>query len=107
MTTNQETMTPPCWPREVADFAVRHGLTDYLPQVWQMTRQLFPQAHQLALRLEEDAEIPDDWRVIVHVQAPLTVPQLVEGQRQWYEGLFSLCPATQAVWFCLTLYPVA
>jgi hypothetical protein len=107
MTTNQGTMTRPRWPAEVEAFAARRGLANYLPQVWQMTRQVFPQAHQMALRLEEDAEMPDDGRIIVHVEAPLTMPQLVEGQRQWYDGLFALCPATHAVWFCLTLYPVA
>jgi hypothetical protein len=107
MTTDQETMTRLRWPAEVEEFAAQRGLADYLPQVWQMTRQVFPQAQQLAFRLEEDVEIPDDWRVIVHVEAPLTVPQLVAGQRQWYDGLFALCPAPQAVWFCLTLYPVA
>ena len=107
MTTNQETMTRLRWPAEVEEFAAQRGLADYLPQMWQMTRQVFPQAQQLAFRLEEDVETPDDWRIIVHVEAPLTVPQLVEGQRQWYDGLFACCPATHAVWFCLTLYPVA
>jgi hypothetical protein len=107
MTTNQESMTRLRWPAEVEAFAAQRGLGNYLPQVWQMTCQLFPQAHQLVLRLEEDAEIPDDWRIIVHVEAPLTMPQLVEGQRQWYDSLFALCHATHAVWFCLTLYPVA
>jgi hypothetical protein len=107
MTTKQETLRQLRWPAEVEDFAVRRGLADYLLQVWQMTWDLFPHAEQLAFRLEEDVEIPDDWRVIVHVEAPLTVPQLVEGQRRWYEGLFALCPATHAVWFCLTLYPAA
>jgi hypothetical protein len=106
MPTDQQTITRR-WTAEVEDFAARHGLVDYLPQVWQMTCQVFPQAQQLAFRLEEDAEIPDDWRIIVHVEAPLTGPQLVEGQRQWYDGLFALFPATRAVWFCLTLYPVA
>src|SRR5262249_9109113 len=71
MTTNQETMTRPRWPAEGEAFAAKRGLANYLPQVWQMTRQVFPQAHQLALRLEEDAETPDDWRIIVHVAAQL------------------------------------
>src|SRR5260370_41104348 len=106
MTTNEEALTRLRWPAEVEEFAARRGLADYLPQLWQMTRQVFPQAQQLAFRLEEDVEIPDDWRIIVHVEAPLTVPQLVEGQRQWDDGLFALCPAPQAGWSCLTLYPV-
>lgn len=107
MPTNQQTSTRLRWTAEVEEFAVRHGLADYLPLVWQMTCQVFPQAQQLAIRLEEDAEIPDDWRIIIQVEAPLTGPQLVERQRQWYDGLFALCPAPQAVWFCLTPYPVA
>jgi hypothetical protein len=107
MTVSQETMIQQRWSPAVEEFAAQHGLADYLPQVWQMTREIFPQTHTLAFRLEEDAEIADDWRVIVHVEAPLAVAQLVDGQRQWYDGLFALCPAPQAVWFCLTLYPVA
>src|SRR5262245_3721575 len=106
MTTNQTTATELRWPPDVTAFATRHGVRDYLPQVWEMTQRVFPTAERLGFQMEEDAETPDDWRIVVHVEAPLSAPQLVADQQRWYDALLDLCPSAHAVWFCLALYPV-
>ena len=93
----------PAIPLEVVDFAVAEEVAWYLRPVLTMTRNIFPTA-SLTLRLGDDPEIADDRHIVIEVDATnLEVPQMVAGQRQWSEGVFAVCPATQAHLFRLSV----
>ena len=80
--------------KEVQGFAARQGVGDYLPAVLAMTQRLFPDALRLALRVEDDPEIPNDAHLIIEVDIPfLDAEQYVDAKFRWSRELFGLCPA--------------
>ena len=88
------TVSQPVLPADVIAFAAEKGVSDYLPAVLEMTRQVFPNCPVVPL-VEDDPEIPD-WRAIV-MQVDVTgmnVEQLVAAQQRWSAALFQHCPAT-------------
>jgi hypothetical protein len=95
--------TLPLIPLDVAAFAAEHEIRNSLSAVLSLTRRIFPSS-SIAPRLEQDAEMDDQWSIVVEVNvAGLEVPQLVASQRQWTEGLFACCPSTLAHLFCLRM----
>jgi hypothetical protein len=88
---------------DVAAFAAEQGVSNPLLAVLSLTRQLFPSS-LIVPRLEQDAEMDDQWTIIVEVDVTgLEASQLVAAQRQWSEGLFACCPSTHAHLFCLRM----
>jgi len=80
-------------PKDVASFAVDHGVQAELPAVLQMTRRVFPHAN-IQVELDEDPEIADDRHIVVLVRAvSMPVDQAVEMRWQWHRGLLACCPA--------------
>jgi hypothetical protein len=90
-------------PPDVAAFAAEHNVSNPLFAVLTMTQRLFPSS-SIAPRLEQDAEMNDQWVIVVEVDVTgLEASQLVAAQRQWSEGLFACCPSTHAHLFCLRM----
>jgi hypothetical protein len=88
--------TAPAVPADVAAFADEHDVSNPLLAVLSLTQRLFPSS-AIAPRLEQDAEMENQWAIIVEVDVSgLEASQLVAAQRQWSEGLFACCPSTHA-----------
>src|SRR5437879_3996859 len=86
---------------QVADFAAKQGVAEYLPGVIEMTRRIYP-GRSITIQLEEDAEIADDWCIMLDVDMTnLEVQQIAETQWQWCSDIFNHCPATHVHFFRL------
>jgi hypothetical protein len=93
---------------EVQEFAARCQVADLLDPLRQAIDRLFPMAHSVRLRLEEDPEIRDDCHLVFEVRASRAdVPDFGAAKRRWHDELFRLCPAPRACLFRLTLIRVA
>jgi hypothetical protein len=80
-------------PPEVLIFAAEQGVSDYLPAVVEMTRQLFPHC-PLTVQVEDDPEIVNDRHIVLIVKdIGLEVAQALETLWQWQRELFVRCPA--------------
>ena len=90
-------------PTDVAAFAAEHDVSNPLFAVLSLTQRLFPSS-PIAPRLEQDAEMDDQWTIVVEVDVTgLETSQLLAAQGQWSEGLFACCPSTHAHLFCLRM----
>lgn len=90
-------------PADVAAFAAERDVSAPLCAVLSLTQRLFPSS-SIVPRLEQDAELEDQWVIVVEVDVTgLEASQLVAAQRQWSEGLFACCPSTHAHLFCLRM----
>jgi hypothetical protein len=86
---------------EVAQFAVKHGLAQYLPRVTDLTRRIYP-GREITIHLEADAEIPDDWCIMLDVDVTdLDAGHIADTQWQWCSDVFNHCPATHVHYFRL------
>lgn len=95
--------TVPAIPADVAAFALEHDVSNPLSALLSLTQQIFPSS-AIAPCLEQDAEMEDQWAIVVEVDVSgLEASQLVTAQRQWSEGLFACCPSTHAHLFCLRM----
>lgn len=96
----------PVAPPDVVAFAEKQGVGEYLPAVLAMTRRIFP-ASPIEVFLEEDAEIANDWHIIVEVQVPADsgVEELIATHEVWSKEIFRNCPATHVCIFCLGVSP--
>jgi hypothetical protein len=101
MATNHSTTVVPRVSPEVGAFAAARGVADCLPQVLEMTRRVFLSARRMDVFVEEDAEIPEDQRIIIEVDAPLPVPDAVAAQHRWTHAIFQCCPSTHSWVFVL------
>jgi hypothetical protein len=91
----------PSVPPEVAKFAAERGVTAYLRGVVGMTQGIYPN-REVAIRLEEDAEIADDWYIVLDVDVTgLEAEQLSATQWQWSSEVFDHCPSTHVHFFRL------
>src|SRR5438094_838844 len=94
----------PTFPADVAAFAARQEVVDYLLPVWQMTQIVFPMAQRMTVRLEADPEIPNERHITFEVHArELDVSRYVELHWQWSRELFQICPPTHVCLFSLDL----
>lgn len=90
-------------PTDVVAFAAEHDVSNPLFAVLSLTQRLFPSS-PISPRLEQDAEMDDQWAIVVEVDVTgLEASQLVAAQGQWSEGLFACCPSTHAHLFCLRM----
>lgn len=96
------------YPRSVLEFAARNGLTDLLDSLRQALDQLFPRAHTVELRVDEDPEIEGERCVVFDVQVSrLDVADFAAAKRRWHDELFRLCPAPLVCFFRLNLVRVS
>lgn len=101
MATNESTVVEPRVSNEVAPFAAEHGVDQYLPRVLEMTRRVFPGARRMDVFVEEDAEVPDDRRIIIEVEVPLPVPEAVAAHHHWAHEMSQSCPSPNSWVFVL------
>jgi hypothetical protein len=92
------------WPADVLDFAARNQVKPYLEPLLEATRRVYPTLRSLAVTLELDPEIPDDWHIVFWVRVPKEdVPHFVEALHQWNDEQSRICPAPLACIFRLVL----
>jgi hypothetical protein len=87
------------WPADVLEFAIAHQVDQYLPAVLEMTRQVFPAARDISVRMEEDMEDADDWRILWTIHVPLSWAEYPDYVNRWFTELHKVCPSTHGVWF--------
>jgi hypothetical protein len=96
------------WPPDVLAFAAQPQVGDLLDPLRQALHRLFPAAHSIVTRVEEDPEIRVDCHVVFNVRvSPADVPDFAAAKRRWHEELFRLCPAPSVCHFRLTLVRAA
>lgn len=92
------------WPPEVLEFAAQHQVADRLDPLRLALDRLFPGAHGVRVRLEEDPEIRDDRHIVFEVRVSRDeVTDFGAAKRRWHQELFRLCSAPLACLFRLTL----
>jgi hypothetical protein len=86
----------------VEEFVASEGASEFLIQVLEMTRQVFPNA-PLSVLLDIDPEIPADRhaRIEVDVSRSHSVASLLRLNELWTRGLLRVCPPTHASVFRL------
>jgi hypothetical protein len=90
-------------PEDVQAFAVAQKVDAYLPGFVEAARKAFPGA-TIQVFLEDDPEIENDWRIVVHAQgARLTLEQALEARNAYYREVFAVCPAPLVCAFRLRL----
>lgn len=102
MSSTTTSLPLPVAPPDVLAFAEEQGVRAYLPAVLAMTRRIFP-TWPVKVFLEEDAEIANDWSIILEVQVPedATPESLAEAHWQWSGEIFQHCSSTHVCLFCL------
>lgn len=84
---------------EVTSFARQQGVEQYLPDLVELARQVYPGATRFDIFTEEDPEIAEDRHIVFELDVPLDVQQALEADRQWRKGLFDIVPAPQVCIF--------
>ncbi len=96
------------WPPDVAEFAAERHVAELLDPLRRALDRLFPEALNVAVRLELDPEIRDDGHIVFDVRVSRAdVPDFAAAKRRWHDELFRLCPAPLFCVFRLTLVRVA
>jgi hypothetical protein len=70
------------WPSRIAR---EHGAEQYLPELVQWARQVYPSATRFEVFLENDAET-EDRCIVFELDVPLSVEQALEADKLWCEG---------------------
>jgi hypothetical protein len=76
---------------ELLAFAREQGVEQYLPELIEWARQVYPSATRFEVFVEDDAET-DDRYIVFELDVPFTVEQSLEAKRHWMEGLFRIVP---------------
>ena len=86
---------------EVRELAAKLGVTDSLPAVLQMTREVFPEAH-VEVEAYQDHELADEWWIVLSVRHAIDDPmEVVTTESNWHRRLFECCPAHLASAFSI------
>src|SRR5216684_4812211 len=83
----------PVIPPEVHTFAREQGVEKYLPELVEWARQVYPSATRFEVFTEDDPEIANDRHIVFELDVPLAVPEALEADGRWRDGLFRICPA--------------
>lgn len=88
----------------VSAFAAALGVEEFLPDILEMTKRLFPSPRRLEVFGEEDPEIAKERYLVLAVDvAGMQVPEAVAAQNQWCRELLESCPPSLACHFRLAL----
>jgi hypothetical protein len=78
---------------EVVAFAREQGVEQYLPDLVEWARQVYPSASRFDVFTEDDPEIANDRHIVFELDVPLTVEEALEADRRWHRGVFKIMPA--------------
>jgi len=97
-----ETVLPlPEIPDEVRAFAQAIGVSDFLPGIVQLTRDVFPQ-REIMIQVEDDLELSDIRQIVLHVDVTgMSVSEIWALDRRWDDGFIQQGPPTNRHLFCL------
>jgi hypothetical protein len=81
-------------PSEVTTFAAEQGVTEYLPQVIELTQRIYPRA-TLTVEIDDDPEIPNDRHILINAEG-VDLPESLglDKSWEWHGSLFACCPAS-------------
>src|SRR5262245_41861034 len=92
---------PVLFPEDVRRFAAARGVTDYLVPLYDLARRCFDGA-EVAVRLEEDAEIADYRWIAYEVDTVgRTAEQLFDAHLRYTKALVEMCPPQVSECFAL------
>ena len=92
------------WPKEVAEFAAKHGVEHCLSAVLEMTRRLFPDTRRLEVCLEADWEIAGQLYIVLEVVvAGWDVARAAAARHHWIEGAAPVLPVSPTRPICARL----
>lgn len=83
----------PVIPPEVVAFAREQSVEEYLPELIELARQVYPSATRFDVFTEDDPEIANDRHIVFELDVPLTVEEALEADRRWHRGVFQIVPA--------------
>jgi hypothetical protein len=93
----------PAVPDDVLEFARDQDITSGLHPLLAITRTVFPTA-PIALRLEDDPEVPNDKHIVVEVDVSgWTVDEMFAAHNQWTQLFLKACSASDLYLFRLRL----
>jgi hypothetical protein len=92
---SKETTT---FPPVLLDAPVRHvaaqqNVAEYLPALIELTQRIYSMARSFQLGIESDPEIENDWHIVFHLALTVDVETSLQLDREWIDGLCSICPA--------------
>jgi hypothetical protein len=70
---------------EVLEFAREEGVEQYLPELIELARQVYPSATKFEVFLEDDPEIVDRY-IVFELDVPLNAEQALEADKLWRDG---------------------
>ena len=89
---------------EVRAFAAQKGVSQYLPAVAAMTRQVFPHA-RMKVAVVEDPELDDNTQIMFEIDdTGLDAEELYRTHNRWTTDIFKVCPATHIHVFSFVTY---
>ncbi len=83
----------PVIPPEVHAFAREQGVEQYLTELIELARQVYPSATRFDVFTEDDPEIANDRHIVFELDVPINLEQAREADRRWHTGVFRIVPA--------------
>ena len=75
-------------------FAAREqGVEQYLPELLELVRQVYPSASRFDILVEDDPEIANDRHIVFAVEVSIELEQAREADYRWHTGVFRIVPA--------------
>jgi hypothetical protein len=93
----------PAIPAEVAAFAREQGVQQYLPELIEWARHVYPSATRFEVFVEDDAET-EDRCIVFELDAPLSAEQALEADKLWREGFFRIYKYPRTCMICKSVY---
>jgi DNA-binding FadR family transcriptional regulator len=78
---------------EVIAFAREQGVEQYLPELLELVRQVYPSASRFDILVEDDPEIANDRHIVFAVEVSIELEQAREADYRWHTGVFRIVPA--------------
>ena len=102
MSTHTASAAPnPVIPPEVVAFAREQGVERIMTELVEWTRQIYPSATRFDVFIEDDPEFPDRY-IVLELDTPLTVDQILEADGRWHEGWLRIYPYPRTCIFRLS-----
>jgi hypothetical protein len=89
-------------PPEVQETAARFGVLQYLPQVIDLTREIFGSFSRVTV--SEDPEFGDT-HIIFHVPAQRTIEEDLDKDEQWGKRMLEIIPRSPQVYLTIPEFP--
>jgi hypothetical protein len=83
-------------PAEVSEAAARLGVAQYLPQVVDLTREIYGGFSRVSIY--EDPEFEDETHILFHVPVNCSIEQALDKDLEWGRRLLQIIPRSPRVY---------